>query len=201
MIEVLNKGLSNKILIDSEVELNSNAQIIICGNNNYLEICKNVKINKSIVEINGNKSSIIIRKNCILGGEFRCLNDSTSISIGENTTMMRVRIFLHESGKISIGDDCMFSGDIYMNVSDVHSILDLESGKRINPPENIEIGSHVCICQGCTILKGVTIGSNSVIGAKSLVSNNVPQNTIVAGVPAKIVKENITWDRKRLPFN
>ena len=43
------------------------------------------------------------------------------------------------------------------------------------------------------MLKGVTIGDNAIIAAGSVVTKDVPNNTIVAGVPAKVIKTNINW--------
>jgi acetyltransferase-like isoleucine patch superfamily enzyme len=57
----------------------------------------------------------------------------------------------------------------------------------------IEIGSHVWIGSRATILKGVKIGSGSVVAYGAVVTNNVPENTLVAGVPAKIIKHNVQW--------
>ena len=44
------------------------------------------------------------------------------------------------------------------------------------------------------ILKGVIIGDNSIIAAGSIVTKNVPENSLVAGNPAKIIKQNIKWE-------
>lgn len=109
-------------------------------------------------------------------------------------------ITLHEAGSIVIGRDCMLSGDVRMDVSDMHSILDAATKQRINPPEDICIDDHVWIGQGVHILKGTTIGANSILGAKAVVCSAIPSGVIAVGVPAKVVKEGITWDRRRLPI-
>lgn len=57
----------------------------------------------------------------------------------------------------------------------------------------ISIGDNVWIGFKVTILKGVKIGSGSIIGANSCVTSDVPSNSIVAGNPARIIKENISW--------
>ena len=199
MINLQDKGLNNTITIDEQVKNNQNATIIINGKNNKLRIADNVKLGPTYIEITGDDCSIIIESHCMVLGELRCLDNSTILQIQKETTMLGVKIYLHESGKIIIGKDCMFSSEILMDVSDCHSVIDLQSGKRINPPGDILIGNHVWLCEGCTILKGVTIGENAIVAAKSLVSTNVPANTIVGGIPAKIIKENITWDRRILP--
>ena len=58
-----------------------------------------------------------------------------------------------------------------------------EFGKNIHIGENVWIGSHA------TILPGVTIGDNAIIAAGSVVTKDIPANSIAAGVPAKIIKK------------
>ena len=57
----------------------------------------------------------------------------------------------------------------------------------------IKIGNHVWIGQGATILKGVTIGNNSIIAAGAIVTKDIPANCIAAGVPARVIKEDVNW--------
>lgn len=53
----------------------------------------------------------------------------------------------------------------------------------------IHIGSHIWIGDKCTILKGVTIGDNVVVGAHTLIHKDVPSNVVIGGVPFKVLKE------------
>lgn len=55
-------------------------------------------------------------------------------------------------------------------------------------PRPIHVGKHVWIGMNATIMKGVTIGDNAIVGAGAIVTKDVPANAIVAGVPAKIIK-------------
>jgi acetyltransferase-like isoleucine patch superfamily enzyme/coenzyme F420-reducing hydrogenase beta subunit len=57
----------------------------------------------------------------------------------------------------------------------------------------VKIEDHVWLCTGCTILPGVTIGEGAVVGAGAIVTKNVPPKSLVAGVPAKVIRENIRW--------
>ena len=60
-------------------------------------------------------------------------------------------------------------------------------------PGAVRIGDHVLVCTGALILPGVTIGDGAMVAARAVVTKDVPPNTLVAGVPAKVVRENINW--------
>lgn len=64
-------------------------------------------------------------------------------------------------------------------------------GYRNNKP--VVISNHVWLCEGCTIMGGVKIGSGAVIGAKAVVFSKVSANTMVIGNPASVVCEDIQW--------
>lgn len=88
--------------------------------------------------------------------------------------------------------------------------FNIENGLHINMPweyyrhnergtfnigENAEmIGDHVWIGARAVVLKGVTIGDGAVIAAGAVVTHDVPAHTLVGGVPAKIIKQNIVWE-------
>lgn len=98
-----------------------------------------------------------------------------------------IKIRCHE--KIEIGENVAISHDVTIMDSDAHEGL-WEGYEKTKP---IKIGNHVWIGTRVTILKGVTIGDNAIIAAGSIVTKDVPNNTIVAGVPAKVIKTNINW--------
>lgn len=108
----------------------------------------------------------------ILHGGF--INENVQISCG-NT--------------IEIGEGATIGRDVCIRSYDGHTI-EVEGYKIAEP---IKIGRHVWIGQGATILKGVTIGDGAIIAAGAIVTKDVQAHTIVAGVPAKVVKENIRW--------
>lgn len=108
----------------------------------------------------------------ILKGGF--INENVQITVGEH---------------IEIGEGATIGRDVVIRSYDGHYI-DIP-GYKISEP--IIIGKHVWIGQGATILKGVSIGDGSIIAAGSVVTKDVPAGCIVGGIPAKIIKENISW--------
>ena len=96
---------------------------------------------------------------------------------------------------LTFGSDCMLSHGITFQPSDQHDIFDLSSGELINSKRSIVIGDHVWLGKNAYIGSGVSIGSGSIIGATSTVTKDVPRNAIVAGNPARIVREEVTWTR------
>jgi len=90
--------------------------------------------------------------------------------------------------EISIGANVAISTGVTIRDSDNHSI---NGNEIITLP--IKIGNHVWIGLNATILKGVTIGDGAVVAAGAVVTKNVPPKTLVGGVPAKVMKENIEW--------
>lgn len=90
---------------------------------------------------------------------------------------------------IEIGKGCAISDNVCIADSDTHCI----DGQKDRVMAPVIIGDHVWIGKNVTVLKGVTIGSGAVIGAGSVVTKDVPSNTVVAGNPARPIKEIESW--------
>ena len=95
------------------------------------------------------------------------------------------------SGMIEVGENVAISQNVVIRDSDIHHII--VDGKDIPNTAPIHIGNNVWIGTSAVILKGVTIGDGAVVAAGTVVTKDVPSNCLVAGNPAKIIKENIQW--------
>ena len=94
---------------------------------------------------------------------------------------------IRSAQKIVIGDSTMIASDVTITDSDWHDIYDRTD--YVASPKEVIIQENVWIGEKSLILKGSKIGKNSIIGAGSVVSGEVPANVIFAGNPAKQIKK------------
>ena len=111
-------------------------------------------------------------------------NFGQHISLGKNVFINHACSFL-DIGGITIEDDVQIGPRV--NFTSENHPLDPDDRKTLllSP---VLVKRNVWIGAGATILPGVTIGENSIVAAGAVVSRDVPPNTVVAGIPAKIIK-------------
>ncbi|MFT3902588.1 MAG: sugar O-acetyltransferase [Niabella sp.] len=107
------------------------------------------------------------------------------INIGRNV-FINQNCTLYDLGGLDIGDDVMIGPNV--NIITSGHPIDPSLRKTITIGKPILIERNVWIATGATIIGGVTIGENSVIAAGSVVTNDVPPNTLVAGNPARTIR-------------
>lgn len=177
-----------------EVENEPVGRVAIHGRGNVLRIGRNATV-RCNVWIRGDDSTVHFDDDCHVDGLVHVIRGGAHIRIGRRTTAVSVGISMHEPGEITIGEDCMFSSDIHMDVSDVHPIYDRKTGLRLNPPKPIRIADRVWIGTRVLVMKGAQIGAGSVIGAGSIVIGEIPPDCIAAGTPAKVLRRDVLWRR------
>lgn len=106
--------------------------------------------------------------------------------IGNSFINSDCRIRCHR--KIVIGDGCAISHELNIMDSNAHFL----NGERVT--KEVVIGNNVWIGTRVIILPGVSIGDGAIVAAGSVVTHDVPSKTLVAGNPAKIIKENVEWN-------
>ena len=169
-------------------------QITIRGNNNTIIIGDNCRLWDLNIYLAGDNNTLILADRAsFLGTSSITQLGNSTVQIGEKTGIRGCNI-ISKDANITIGDNCMFSYGITLRNNDIHKIFDITTQSILNHPRDIRIANHVWIAPNATILKGATIHDNSIIGANAVITKECPQNSIMAGNPAKIVKQNINWD-------
>jgi acetyltransferase-like isoleucine patch superfamily enzyme len=148
----------------------------------------------------GSKANVKLGKHVVIDGTLECY-ERGMLLVGDYSFVGRARIFA--AHKVDIGIGVLISDNVIILDSDLHSLsaskrfaeaVAWSKGKFPNvydgiPGEPVIISDHVWIGANSVILKGVTIGEGAIVGAGSVVTKDVPPYTIVAGNPARIIRE------------
>ena len=108
------------------------------------------------------------------------------ISIGKYC-LLTPGVRIASASKITIGDGCMFANSAYISDADWHGIYD--RAIPVGKTKPIILEKNVWIGDRAVVGKGVTIGKNSIVAAGAVVVKDVPENVVVGGNPAKVIKE------------
>ena len=133
----------------------------------------------------------------ILSGCYLTANLGAEIFVGTNSYISS-DVIINSRKKVTIGRNVMIGQEVRIMDYDAHDIFSLNnyiSAPSLNTPKAIIIEDNVWIGARVTILKGVTLGRGSIIGANSCVTSDIPPNSIAVGSPARVVKEGIEWKR------
>jgi len=149
----------------------------------------------SLISIGNNTSIISSSFRCTMSSLFsptrlRTLSRSARIIIADNVGLNGTSI-LARSCCVSIGEGTMIGPNVTIMDSDGHAIWPPENRSHNPGMENdrdVTIGKNVWIGTQSLILKGVTVGDNSVIAAGSVVTKDIPSNTLAGGVPARVIR-------------
>lgn len=141
----------------------------------------------SLLELGGGDSNSM---ELIGYGSYIQVGKNAKLKIGNSFINREVKIICNQD--ISIGDGCIIAMGAVIRDNDGANHQILSDNYQNKKP--IVIGNHVWIGENSMILKGVKIGDGSVVAASSLVTKDVPANCMVAGTPARIIRENIKWE-------
>jgi acetyltransferase-like isoleucine patch superfamily enzyme len=138
-------------------------------------------------KIVSNAKLIVEGRFSVYTGFHIAVNEGATLRFGSGYINNNSTIDCFES--ITIGYDVAISNGVTIRDSDNHSF---NGNKLLSSP--IFIGDHVWIGLNVTILKGVCIGNGAVIAAGAVVIDDVPENSLVGGIPARVIRENISWE-------
>lgn len=186
------QGAEDNIITGAPKQVRGASRVEFGGQNNRLILGKNVILDKCLIVFTDANGCIEIGDNVLLRGELR-VTKGCRICIGNDTKFNKPsRVHAADRTSILIGNNCLLAR-VSLRSSDAHSIIDLKSGEKQKKSADIIVGDRVWIAENASIYKGSVIGSGSIVGAGSIVTKKFPENVLIAGVPAAIVKSDVTW--------
>jgi acetyltransferase-like isoleucine patch superfamily enzyme len=165
-----NIALGSNVTIDFQCKLYDNGNSIFIGNGVVLRGVKK-----------GYHAALTFPTTILLdvkGGE---------ILIGDHSRINGA--YLHAKKKITIGQNVLIASGVNILDSNGHELVSLNRTQGKDKPEEILIGNNVWIGLNAIILKGTIIGDNSVVAAGSVVKGVFPQDSIIGGNPAVLMKK------------
>jgi acetyltransferase-like isoleucine patch superfamily enzyme len=172
------RGTGNRLVVAPEIRLS--------------HLTVNFNCDNGFVEIGPSSGVPAFSANMRVGQDARIVLGANVSSTGV------VGISAVEGTSIVIGDDVMFASENQLRGDDGHPIFDIGTGLRVNPARDITIGDHVWVGWGAMLLGGTTIAEGCVVGMRSVVKGTFPNNCILVGSPARVVRRNVAWERPHL---
>jgi acetyltransferase-like isoleucine patch superfamily enzyme len=128
-------------------------------------------------------------------GRFVWIGDGTKIRCHEGTveigekTVMGQECTISAFQRVRIGEQCVIA-DRAMFIDFDHGVVEVERPIRLQGiyKRDVEVGSNVWIGYGACILRGVSVGDNSIVGTNAVVTKDVPANAVVGGIPARVIR-------------
>lgn len=184
----LEKGITRFLLLANNVEYGSGFESngipkLDVWRKGKMRVGENLRIN------NGSSHNIIGRQQPC----YFVVRSNAKLTIGNNVGISASAIIC--SKQISIGNNVKIGGNTVIYDTDFHSLnienrINTELDKAHTSTSPVFIEDNVFIGAHSTILKGVRIGENSIVGAGSVVTKNIPPNEVWGGNPAKYIKKN-----------
>lgn len=123
----------------------------------------------------------------IYSGSKVYINEGATLRLGSRYINSNLNLSCFQ--RIEIGDNVAISENVCIRDSDNHQI----HGGNHTKTNRVRIGNNVWIGMNSTVLKGVTIGDGAIIAAGSVVTKDVPDQCMAAGIPAKVIRKSVKW--------
>lgn len=181
---------------NKEANLDSRSSIEKKGENSRCYFGNNVRLIGARIVMADN-SELVVGDNVILRG-YIAISSGCRVEIGSRTKCnYPIHMVVAENTQLIMGRECLLS-DATFYTSDTHSIFDRNTGMKINVAQDICIGDRVWLGRKSWVMKGSVIGNDVVVAAGAMVTGEIPSSTICAGVPARVIKEDIVWCDERV---
>lgn len=175
----------------TRVELHGEGAVIKVGRGARLADCE--------IILRGKGVRLVLGEQVKLTGVRLVVEDAGSeLEIGGWTSMTRATLQAKEGKRIQVGKGCMVGHGVEIVNSDGHSLLDAETGERLNPAGDVVLEDRVWLAAGVFVGKGVRLGADTVVAGGSRVLRSLPAGVLAAGTPAVVKRTGVKWKRKRI---
>lgn len=152
--------------------------------------------------LGGDDATVFIGPDTFLSAaELYCGATSSIVLVGGAVATSRAVVDARNGGSVFAEHDQLWASGVYIATDDMHRLEDAETGERLNPyGAHIRLGRHVWLCRDAVVSGHAEVGDDCVVGLRSVVrGQKVPPNTAVAGTPARVIREGITWRGEDTP--
>ena len=121
----------------------------------------------------------------------------SSVEIGDDCTSNGTLCWVTWGGRLHIGRDCMFADFVEIHVGDNHAIFDVSTLTPTNyrPNPTVTIGDHVWLASRANVLADAVIGSGSIVASQAVLKGEIPECSVAAGMPARVIRSGVSWTR------
>ena len=197
-LKIIFRGYLNQIVFGENVQFGSGSYFnLYCGNK--IRISSGTLFGNNAVLLADNHAVCEIDR-CIFGANMKIgMGDSSHIQVEKGGHFGEYnRLIANMMHEIYVGCDFLSSESVVVRSGDGHALFDVMTGCRRNfqideKANKTIIGNHVWITMGVKVLNPSRIGSGCTIGAGSVVKGNYPNNCVIAGSTAHVVRDNSAW--------
>ena len=189
--------------------------VILASNVKLMKLAGNVKLNIAkvrfgsvrigfgdvgIIHYSNNRTTWNVSGTVIFNGKasfgYGCnINVSGLFDVGSNFLATAKSSYVVKK-EVCVGSDCIFSWDVLLMDSDLHSIRSEKSGSIINQPRKIIIEDRVWVGCRVTILKGALIGAGNIVCAGAVITGSYKyRNSIISDKQKEAIKQDVVWER------
>lgn len=147
--------------------------------------------------LRGDNQTAVLFSERIMRFNAKMVDAGNTLTIGENTYIGGGELSLGRT-TVTVAAGGLWSDGVLLQGTDSHGIVDIDTMRVINNvPKHITLKRRVWLGRGASVMKNVTIEEGAIVGAAAVVVKDVPKACAVAGIPAKVIKERVTWTQRR----
>lgn len=150
----------------------------------------------STLLVGGDGATVFIDAGCELtAGEVYCGGGSSIVLHGPLVATRCAVVDARNGGGVVAGPEQLWAADVYVATDDMHRLEDRATGERLNPfGASVRLGRHVWLCKDAVVTGHTDVGDGAVVAMRSVVrGQKVPAHSVVAGVPARVVRDDVAW--------